>query len=265
MAEQVSFAAAKEVAWRKFGELGAVTKRDVIDALVEAGASPKVAERQADAVFTEFIARGFVTEAKDSDGSTYYRLSKPGERERQKWERRQNAPTALPGELYEATVTIELTAPSLAGSLPKGTDDAGRMEWPRDAQGRVLLLPVWWKGMFRKVFERQGTVPRWVADWLMFEPVALDVQTDIMRIPVPPAKPGQGGQGVSIHETLPMGTKITVRGIYPGLAIPPESLAALWRLAGMVGFSPGKSKLGYGTFRVLDVQMERVAPKQPSD
>lgn len=251
----IQFGVAKEVAWRKFGELGAVTKQDLIDALRGVGAEPKVAERQADAVFTELIARGFVTEAKDSEGNTYYRLSKPGERERLKWEKKQNAPTAVPGELYEATVIIELTAPSLAGSLPKSTDDLGRLEWPRDAEGRVLLLPVWWKGMFRKVFERQGTIPRWVADWLMFDPVSIDVTTDIMRIPVPPAKSGQRGQGVNVHETLPIGTRITVRGLYPGLAVPSESLEALWKLAGMVGFSPGKSKLGYGTFRVVEVKL----------
>lgn len=190
-----------------------------------------------------------ITEDTDSKGARFWKLSKKGKKATRTEERKLNAPER--GDMYEVETVIRLTLPSLAGSIPTDNTDVGRMEWPRQ-DGQVVIYPLWMKGMFRKVFERTNLIPRYVADWLMFDPMMLDVETAWMKIPVPP-DPGsnQGGKGVNTFETLPAGTEMRIRSVFPGRTIPREKIDAVWRLAGKVGFSVGKSKLGFGTFEVV--------------
>lgn len=240
----------QKLVWKQLSENAAVTFEEVMDAALAAGGSPAKVEGQIKGALRKLEIDQLITEQTDSRNSRFYVLSKKGTKKIEKEQRKLDAPER--GDLYEAKVHIRLTLPSLAGSIPTDSSETGRMEWPRDTEGNIMLLPVWWKGLMRKVFERTNAIPRYVADWLMFDPVFVGAKTTWMKIPVPPAQPGQGGQGVNVHEVLPPGTEITLTGVYPGRAIPREQLENLWRLAGRVGFSVGKSKLGYGTFVVLE-------------
>ena len=242
-------AAIQALVWKQIQDFGAATKDELIQRALEDGANPKNAEGQVVGVLRLLENKELITEDSDSKGSRFWKLSKKGEKEVRKAERKVSAPER--GDMYEVETVIRLTAISLAGSIPAENTDAGRLEWPRQGGG-VVLFPVWFKGMFRKVFERLELVPRYVADWLMFDPILLDVATEWIKIPVPP-DPGSnsGGKGINVHEVLPAGTEITVRGVFPGRAIPREKVETLWRYAGRVGFSVGKSKLGFGTFEVV--------------
>lgn len=239
--------------WASIQEFGAITVDELITKAVENGAKPDKVEGQVKGAIRQLEIKQLITEQTGSENQRFYILSKKGEKEVRKAEKKLNAPER--GEMYETETTIRLTAISLAGSIPQDNTDQGRLEWPRennDPNGRIVLFPVWIKGMFRKVFERIDIIPRYVADWLMFDPITLDAQTTWIKIPVPP-DPGSnsGGKGVNTYEALPVGTEITIKGIFPGRTIPKEKSEALWRLAGRVGFSVGKSKLGFGTFEVV--------------
>lgn len=234
--------------WKAIQEMGAVTKDELLAMALADGAKPQNVEGQVVGVLRLLENKELITEDSDSKGGRFWKLSKKGEKEVRRAERKSVAPEQ--GAQYEVETVIRLTCVSLAGSIPTENTDDGRLEWPKK-DGCVILLPLWWKGLFRKVFERLE-LPKKVADWLVVDPILLPVTTGWLQMPVPPA-PGSnsGGRGISIFETLPVGTEITVRCLFPGRVIPRKKAEALWRYAGRIGFSVGKSKLGFGTFEVL--------------
>lgn len=237
--------------WNIMGDQGTATTNDLITEARNRGADPKKVEAQVFSILRDLNAKDLITDQADSSGERFWKLTKKGSKKVRDAEKSLDRPAH--GDTYEVETVIRLTLPSLAGSIPADSAEEGRLEWPRE-DGKIVLYPVWFKGMFRKVFERMGNVDRYVADWLMFDPVRLDagVETKLIKIPVPPDRPGSAGKGVNVFEALPTGTTITVRSVFPGKVVPRDKVESFWRYAGRVGFSVGKSKLGYGTFEVIE-------------
>ncbi|MDP2661943.1 MAG: hypothetical protein Q8R28_14550 [Dehalococcoidia bacterium] len=236
---------------------GSFTETELRDALEANGCPQKQTPRLLQGLIRTLEIEDMVTGSPNVSGERIYMPTKKMGDQIKKM-KRQGHTWAANERYYEAEARIRLLIPSLAGSLPEGdAAENGNLQFPR-VGGRVVLLPVWFKALFRRVFNRlplESGIGAFHADFLDFHPVFLDIQTGIMRIPVPPDRAGQPGKGVSVHETLPPGTEWTARFRWPATVVPKDRLRRFWEMAGYVGFSPGKSKLGYGTFEVLSVQV----------
>jgi len=184
--------------------------------------------------------RNLITDVMEADGRYWQQVV-----------RQTAAPKSVPyGAYYVCDVVLELELPALAGGIG---EDEGKLVFPRDGKGRIVLLPAWWKGMLKRVMERLATlearIPKAVADHCDVLCPPLDVQPELVRLPVP------DGRGVSVHEALPAGTQISLRCWMPGTHVPPSLARLVWETAGRVGFSPAKSKLGWGQFRLVEFRV----------
>lgn len=247
----------KNVILEFISKQGAVTVDEIKAACTEAGAKPKEIDGRIDGTLRLLSMEGWITDNSGPNGGRYYIAAKKLKSKKAQEARSLERPKR--GDPYEFTTTIRLRVMSLAGAIPVGDEaEQGSLVFHRDLQGRIMLLPKTWQGLFRKVFEaleQETKLPKYVADWLDFDPVTLDVIPIVVKEPVPPAKPGGQGQGVNTIEALPIGTEITVTGIFPGTAVTRKALRPLWDYAGRVGYSNAKSKLGYGKFDVLDCRV----------
>lgn len=152
---------------------------------------------------------------------------------------------------YALSGSFRLTVPMLSSRPVMGTP--GVVSFERDGAGHLILFSGNYRAMMVQALATPGA-PEGVATAVRFHSAWKTQYLDERLIehralPVPPSRPGQGGQGLTDAECLPAGTAVPFHVLVPGSHVPPDVMFLLLSIAGeYCGLSPAKAHLGWGRF-----------------
>lgn len=144
--------------------------------------------------------------------------------------------------MQEVCITLQFTQPCLGDCRYKN-----KSKMMRDPKGRVMLLAPWWTAIMRyaaDVFNRHHESVKEI-DW---DPIVEGETSEYKRY--------YGPGKFTIHESFLPGDQITVRAVLPEEILLGDFLE-LMRIAGRYkGISPYRKEKQYGTFEVVDCQLQ---------
>ena len=143
--------------------------------------------------------------------------------------------------------------------------EPGRTTFLYDPEGQVYLPARQYQAMmFEALLTPMGRDLEWGSAryqvWWDYQTLPAALVQKLVK-PVPPARPGMAGQGLTECEMLPPGTAIPWQATIPGSHIPPAQFASMLELAGRYcGLSSASHNQGFGRFRPT---IERLPHAEP--
>lgn len=142
----------------------------------------------------------------------------------------------------ELVVRLKFTTPCL-GNVRRS--DYDRMT--RDAEGRVIFMPTWWRSAFGQAARAISRYYDYVNQILP----ALPIDGELVRIT---RRYGRGPDDTKVHEGYDVGSTVTARFAVPGKMHIRQFVELLEAVGEYVGISPYRGGKDYGFFKVLEVK-----------
>jgi hypothetical protein len=152
---------------------------------------------------------------------------------------------------YEITGTLTLRTPALSPCPVVGNPSA--RAFIHDGAGNIVLVDKYFQRMFHEATLKPDVPAVGNAKFaVQFEPQYLPESVVVTTLrPVPPARKGGSGQGITEVESLPAGAKIPFAAMVPGSHITRDNfIYILDKAARWVGFSPSGAHQGWGRFQL---------------
>lgn len=149
--------------------------------------------------------------------------------------------------MKDASFTIEVIRHILAN----GSDsDEGHDSFQRDSTNAIIFQQSWWHSAFAAALP--GTGIRHIKPNDICMDLTVDTKTELY-------KRKYGKDSYRVHEAIMPGTKVTFRALVADHVSDSNLRTLLDRIGRFIGLSPYGHKLGFGKFRLLDLNV------QPSD